>query len=235
MSQTAHKLLPHGDIEAHGPDLWSVSGSLPIPLKRRMVIFRLKDGTLLLHSVIAMDDAGMAKLEALGKPSIMIVPHGAHRMDAPFYKRRYPDLRVICPAETRKKVEEVVPVDATCEDTLPALGIGLHPMTGFKHGEIVFELPAAGGKALLASDVVANRDHPPGIGGWLTANITGGVTGRLGVPRIMKWMLVKNKAAARASLAKLADLGDVAIVLPGHGLPVVGGCSDALREAVANF
>ena len=42
MSQSPHKLFPHGDIEAHGPDLWSVSGSLPFPLRRRMVIFRLR-------------------------------------------------------------------------------------------------------------------------------------------------------------------------------------------------
>ena len=235
MSQSPHKLLPHGDLEAHGPDLWSVSGSLPIPLRRRMVIFRLKDGTLLLHSVIAMDDAGMAKLDALGQPSIMIVPHAGHRMDAPFYKQRYPQLRVVCPAETRKKVEEVVPVDATCEEALPALGIGLHPMMGYKHGEIVFELPTLGGKVLLASDAIANRDHPAGIGGWLTANVTGGVKGRLGVPRIMKWFLVKDKAAARASLAKLADLADVSMIIPAHGVPVIGGCADAIREAVANF
>lgn len=235
MSQPKHKLLPHGDIEAHGPDLWSVWGSLPIPLRRRMVIFRLKDGTLLLHSVIALDEAGMAKLDALGKPSIMIVPHGGHRMDAPFYKQRYPNLRVIGPAETRQKIEQVIAVDATCEETLPALGIGLHPMAGYKHGEVVYELPASGGKALLVSDIVANRDHPAGLGGWLTANVTGGVKGRLGVPRIMKWMMVKDKAMARASLSSLADIAGVSIILPAHGLPVVGDCTNAVREAVANF
>ena len=149
--------------------------------------------------------------------------------------KRRPASAMVCPAATRPKVEKVVPVDATCEDALPALGIALHPMAGWKHGEIAYELPAAGGKALLVTDVLANRDHPHGVGGWFLANVTGGVKGRLGVPRIMKWFLVKDRAAARAALESLADLPGITVVLPGHGVPVVGGCAEALREAAQGF
>ena len=233
MDAKPYKILPHGEIETHGPDLWSVSGSLAIPLRRRMVIYRLKDGTLLLHSVIALDEAGMAKLDALGKPSVVIVPHAGHRMDAGFYKRRYPGVRVVCPAGTRAEVEKVVAVDATCEDTLPALGIGLHPQVGWKHGEVVFELPAAGGKALLVSDVLGHRPYAAGLGGWVLSRVTGGIGARLGVPRIMKWGFLKDKAAARGSLSALAQIPNVAIVLPAHGEPVVSDCNEALRQAAA--
>jgi hypothetical protein len=97
MADKVHKILPHGPIEELAPGLWSVTGDLPIPLKRNMVVYRLKDGTLLLHSVIAMEEEGMKKLEALGKPSVLIVPHGGHRMDAKFYKERYPAARVLAP------------------------------------------------------------------------------------------------------------------------------------------
>jgi hypothetical protein len=235
MAAKAHRIFEHGDLEALAPGLWSVRGSLPFPLKRNMTVHRLADGTLLLHSVVAMNDEGMAKLDALGRPSLLVVPHGGHRMDARFYKTRYPNVRVVCPAAARAKVEEVIPVDATCEEALPALGIRLHPMPGYKTGELTYEVDVPGGKALIMSEAVANRDHPPGFGGKLMAAVAGGIKGRLGVPRIVKVMLIKDKPAARAALSKLADVADVKVLVPVHGRPLLDGCADALREAAASL
>jgi hypothetical protein len=231
MADKAQKILPHGEFEELAPGLWSLTGSLPMPLRRNMIVYRLADGSLLLHSVIALDDAGMAKLEALGRPSVMIVPASGHRMDAAFYKRRYPSLRVISPASLRAKVEEVIKTDATCEETLPAFGIGLHPMLGFKHPEIAYELPIEGGRALVLCDALANPDHPPGLGGKLVQVILGGVKTRLGVPRIMRVMFMKEKEAARGAIARLADIKNVAVISVAHGRPVRGNCAEALREA----
>jgi hypothetical protein len=231
MAEKAQKILPHGDLEELAPGLWSLTGSLPFPLKRNMIAYRLPDGTLLLHSVIALDEAGMAKLDALGKPSIMIVPAAGHRMDAGFYKRRYPNLRVVSPAAARAKVEHVIKVDATCEEALPPLGVGLHPMLGFNDGEIAYELPIAGGRALVLCDALANPDHPPGIGGKLVRVILGGIKTRLGVPRIVRLMLVKEKEAARGAIARLADIKNVSIVSVAHGRPIRDNCSEALRQA----
>jgi hypothetical protein len=166
MPAKPHKILPHDDLEELAPGLWTVRGSLPFPLKRHMIVYRLADGTLLLHSVLAMDEAGMAKLDALGRPAVLIVPHTGHRMDAPFYKARYPQIRVLAPAAARAKVEEVIKVDATCEEALPALGVRVHPVPGFKNAELAYELDlAAGGKALVLCDAVANRDYAKGFGG----------------------------------------------------------------------
>ena len=235
MANTPHKLFPHDDLETHAPGLWSVRGSLPFPLKRNMTIYKLADGTLLLHSVVALSDEGMAKLDALGRTSVIVVPHGGHRMDLPFYKARYPEARVVCPAAVRAKVEEVAPVDATCEETLPGLGVRIHEVPGFKNGELAYEVAIPDGKALILSDIVANRDHPPGFGGKFMAAVTGGIKGRLGVPRIMKVVMMKDKAAARAGLGKLADVAGVEVVIPAHGRPVKGGCAEALREAAARL
>src|SRR5689334_21696300 len=79
MADKPHWRFPHDDIEQLAPNLWTVRGSLPFPLKRHMIVDRLGDGSLLLHSVIAMSDEGMAKLEALGRPAVVIVPHTGHR------------------------------------------------------------------------------------------------------------------------------------------------------------
>jgi hypothetical protein len=233
MAENAHKILPHDEPQEIMPGVWVVMGSLPFPLKRAMTIARLADGSLLLHSVIAMDAAGMAKLDALGKPSVMIVPHAGHRMDAPFYKARYPEVRVVAPAAVRAKVEEVIKLDATSEEALPPLGVKLHEIAGFKHGELGYELETPGGKLLILSDVVATRDPPPGVGGWLMAAFGGGIKGRLGVPRMMKMMMLVDKAAARSSLDRLAQIPDVKAITVAHGRSVTDACSEALKEAAA--
>jgi hypothetical protein len=236
MADKPHKRFPHDDIEPLAPNLWTVRGSLPFPLKRHMIVYRLGDGTLLIHSGIAMSDDGMAKLEALGRPSVMIVPHSGHRMDAPFYKARYPQIRVLAPAAARAKVEDVIEVDATCEEALPALGVRIHPVPAFKNGELAYELDLeGGGKALIMSDVVANRDHPKGFGGWFFANVTGGIKGRLGVARIMKVMMMTDKAEARAGLEKLAEIPGLTLLSVAHGRPVRDDVTGALREAAAGL
>jgi hypothetical protein len=191
---------------------------------------------LLIHSAIAMSDDGMAQLEALGRPSVMIVPHTGHRMDAPFYKARYPEIRVLAPGAARAKVEDVVKVDASCEEALPALGVRVHPVPAFKNFELAYELDLqGGGKALIMSDAVANRDHPKGFGGWFFANVTGGIKGRLGVARIMRIAMVSNKAEARAGIAKLADIPGITLLSVAHGRPVRDNVSEALREAAASI
>src|SRR4051812_45930972 len=104
-----------------------------------MFVYRLADGGLLLYSVIAMDDLGLAALEQLGKPTVMVVPHPMHIMDAHFYKRRYPHLRVIGSADAQARIPDLV-FDARPEDALPPLGISFHVVPGLKLTELVLEL-----------------------------------------------------------------------------------------------
>ena len=73
------------------------------------------------------------------------MPNSIHRLDASFYKKRYPDARVVAPAAARAKVEAVIAVDALAEDELPRHGITVHPLPGWKHGEVGYELALPGG------------------------------------------------------------------------------------------
>jgi hypothetical protein len=230
------KILPHGDPLEIMPGVWTVTGTLPFPVKRVMTIVRLPDGSLLLHSVIAMSDPGMAKLDALGKPSLVIVPHGGHRLDASFYKNRYAEVRVVAPAAARAKIEEVVKLDATCEEALPALGVRLHSVDGYKNGELAYEIDTAGGKLLIMSDAVANRDPVPGFRGWLMASMAGGPkNSRLTVPRIVRMMILADKKAARASLEKLAEIPDLKALTVAHGHALTDGVGAALKEAASGL
>ncbi len=64
------KVLPHGDIVELEENIWSVTGQFDIPfnpLKRVMTIVRREDGKLLLHGLMALDDARQKQIEALGE------------------------------------------------------------------------------------------------------------------------------------------------------------------------
>ena len=91
------EIYPYHPLKSLAANLWQVEGSLANGLPRNMTVYRLPDGRLLLYSVVAMQAADMEALENLGRPAIMVMPHDRHQMDAPFYKRRYPDLRTLAP------------------------------------------------------------------------------------------------------------------------------------------
>ena len=42
-------------------------------------------------------------------------PNDFHRMDAKIWKDRYPEIKVVTPPGARKRVAEIVPVDATSD------------------------------------------------------------------------------------------------------------------------
>jgi len=236
MKTAKYKVYPHGDLESPIDGVWIVTGRSPFPLYRRMTIWRLPDGSLAAHSVIAMDDARMTALDALGRVSIVVVPNSGHRLDAGFYKKRYPDARVVAPAAARAKVEDVIAVDALAEDELPKHGVTIHPLPGWKHGELGYEVALpGGGRALVLCDVLTNANPVPGFGGWVTTNLTTAVKGPLAVARIMKLAMVKDRAAARAGLARLADIPDLRLVSTAHGLPVLADCAAALRAGAASL
>ncbi len=107
-----------------------------------------------------MNDAGLAALEALGRPAIMVVPHPMHVMDAPFYKARYPHLRVVGRADAGARVKGVT-FDGTPEQVLPALGIGVHLAAGMKIDEIVLDVPIGDRVAACCSPISSARTRAP--------------------------------------------------------------------------
>jgi hypothetical protein len=61
-------VLNHGPLEKLADNLWRVEGALPgMSLRRTMTVVRRADGSLPLHSPIALDDERLRELEALGR------------------------------------------------------------------------------------------------------------------------------------------------------------------------
>ncbi len=222
------KVYPYRPLKALAANLWQVEGTLANGLPRNMTVYRLLDGRLLLYSVVAMDEEGMSALEKLGRPAIMVMPHDRHEMDAPFYKRRYPDLRVLAP-DPRSARSVVVDADLA---ELGDLGIAAYPLPGTSYHEVVLELPIEGGVALCATELLSSIAGLPGLKGLLLRGL-GPPGGGFGVARVVRWREVIDRERVRAWLTSLADRSDLRMVLVGHGGPVLRETRAALRRAAA--
>lgn len=235
MTKWDSHVFPHGPLEEISQGLWLVTGSLKKgPLPRNMVIYRLPDGGLWIHSAIALDSKGMRDLEKLGEPSVMIVPSPFHRIDAGVYKERYPRLQVYCPRGIEKRVGEVVPVNGSCEDALPAHGIKSIAIPGIKPIELCYQLRLeTGGTCLVFNDALMNLSHLPGLQGWILKCM--GSTGFFGLTTVGKMLMLKNKNQFRAWLMEQANAHVIKTILMSHGEPITKDCNQELKNAAARL
>jgi hypothetical protein len=220
-------VLPHKPIEKLEPNLWRVEGKLPGGRGTRvMTIVKLASGGLLVHNAIALEEDAMKELEAFGKPEVLIVPNGFHRLDAKVFKQRYPQLRVLCPAGAKKKVAQVVAVDGTFDDGPREDGVRLFHLDGCKQQEGVVEVKSPGGTSYVLNDAVMNMPKFGGVMGFILAP-----TGRPAVPRVFRLFVVKDKRAFTACVEKLAATPDLKRVIVSHGKMLERG--DDLRTALS--
>lgn len=227
-------VLPHRPIQKLTENLWTVTGALPnMPLDRVLSIAKMGDGRLVLHNGIALEEPAMKEIEAFGKPSFLLVPNGYHRMDAPAFKQRYPEIKVLCPEGARKKVEEVVAVDGTYADLPADDRVSLHDIEGVGRGEGYLKVRSDDGVTLVFNDVFFNMPHKPGLQGLVLRLM--GSTGGPKVTRVGKLFLIKDKQAVKAQLEALASTPDLRRVIVMHGDSVSDDPGGLLRKVAATL
>jgi hypothetical protein len=194
-----------------------------------MTIWRMDGGGLWVHSAVACDDATMAEIETLGRPEVLVVPNGFHRMDCGVWKARYPDLRVVCPEQSRARVEQIVKVDGA--DT-SVDGVVTHAPPGIKETEHVYRMDAGAGQALVTCDALFNLDPQPGFGGFVLGLL--GSTGFFGMTRVARFLLLQDAKAFRGWLEETAAT-DLALLCMSHGNPVMADTALKLRAAAGRL
>lgn len=212
-------VLPHGPVETVDDGVLTVQGVIPLPLgkfPRRMTAVRLSGARSAIFSAIALDEAGMREIEALGAPSFLIVPNGFHRADAFSWKQRYPELRVVCPPGARKRVEKAVPVDAT-HDIIDDDGVDLLIVPGTGDAETALVIRRGKDTTLIVNDIIANVRHPPGLGAQVMARLFGFGVRHPQVPREVKWLFLKDRSALAAQFRAWANIPDLVRLIPSHG------------------
>jgi hypothetical protein len=190
-----------------------------------MTILRSEGGELVMYSVIAMHEEGMRALEALGRPSTMVVPHRRHQMDAAFYKQRYPNVRVLAAEPSRVTS---VSVDGPLAE-LSRFGIEAYVLPGNTYEDSVLDAPIEGGRALCVCESLTNVTAS-GLGG-LFLRLLGPPGGGIGVARAVRLREIRDREALRTWLRSQAERTDLRFLLFGHGAPISDSIPAVLRGA----
>lgn len=237
LPDTTWKVLPHRPLTQLADNLWHAEGDLPgMALKRRMVVVRLESGDLVLHNGIALDEEGMRLLESLGRPAWLVVPNGWHRLDAARFKARYPELKVVCPRDSKSRVEQMVPVDATYDTFTPTRTVWFEHFGGKKAMEGAMLVRSADGVTAVLGDSLFNVPHQHGFFGWFY----GRVLGNFGGPKVtligrLFLLAGDGRAAYKAWLERTAGRGDLVRVVPGHGDVIDKRAAEVLRQVAGTL
>lgn len=227
---TEWTVLPHDPIEKVADNLWRVSGLMNDgKLQRQMVLARMKDGRVVVHNPIALDDAEMKELEAWGKPSVLFIPNSFHRQDAAIWKKRYPEITVVAPRGGRKRIAKIVPVEAIIEDAPHDDTVQLKPLAGAP-GVGVLEVRSGDALTAVFCDSILNMKAQKGFMGLLLAP-----TGRVSVPRVTRMMIVKDKRAFAKQIGELAAAPGLTRLMFAHGRPIETDAAGELRTVVSQL
>lgn len=224
------QVFPHRPIEKLEENLWRVEGDLPAGNGTRvMTIVKTKSGGLVIHNAIALEEDRMKEIEGFGEPTTLVVPNGFHRLDSKVFKQRYPKIKVLVPPGARKKVAQVVAVDGVYDGALDD-GVTLTTLEGLKGAEGVLEVAHGDETTLVFNDCVNNLPKLSGMFGFMLAP-----TGMPAVPRITRWMMMKDRAAFRGHLEKLAGTKGLSRIVVSHGKPMTDQPGDVLRAVAARL
>lgn len=229
-------VLGHGPINELESNLWEVEGEVPgLPLRRRMTLVRLGDGSLVVHSAICLNEAAQRKLDAWGTVRYVIVPNGWHRLDAAAYAERYPDARILCPDPARKLVSKKVRVDGNLSLIPPDPVLTCAPLAGTSNEEHVLTVRSSEHTTLVFCDTVFNLPKLPGFKGWVYGLI--GSTGAPKVTPLLRLVAVRNGSVLRERLEALAATPALYRVVPGHGAVVEGASAapELMRRVAATL
>lgn len=224
----------HQPIEKVEDNLWTVEGDVPgVPIKRRMFIIKRSDGTLLFFGcAIPLADELLAEVAAWGRPSMLVVTHDQHMIDArPFAEKL--KLRVYGPKECEPKMRQRADIAGMLGDIPEDAAVEILPVGGAKTGEPAAIVRSAGGKrvTLLVSDAVQNNSKAS-LG--LIPRLCGFAGGPKVVP-LFKMLFVKDKAALRKQVSDWAELPGLVRVMFCHGEAVTDGAAAALQAAAAGI
>lgn len=230
-------VFPHGSVDSVDDGILTVEGEILMPLgrfPRRMTVVALSTGQTVVFSPVPLHEPAMRRIESLGEPGFMVVPNGFHRLDARAWKKRYPQIRVVCPPGAKKRVEEAVPVDAVI-DVLGDPSVRFIVLEGTREAESALSVVRSGGKTLVLNDIISNIRHPKGLGANIMARLFGFGVKHPQMAREVRWLLAKDKPALARQLRAWADESDLRRIIVSHGEIIDAQPNDALRAVASTL
>jgi hypothetical protein len=225
-------VLPHNKLARVNDRIFTVVGELKMPLlelPRRMTVVRLTSGDLVIFSAIALQEPEMDELEALGRPSFLIVPSERHRLDAPSYARRYPNITVVAPRGGAEKIGEVVRVGTSA----PEFGDASVRYVELA-ADSALEVEGDDGLTLVVNDLIGDIHGESGLGGWLL-RVMGFAGEDPHVPAPVKLTLGKHKSEVARQFRRWAERDDLRRIIVSHGDTIEKNPRAVLRTLAASL
>jgi hypothetical protein len=196
-------------------------------LGTRMTVLKLGDGSLLVHSPVALDDTLKSEIEALGRVAHIVAPNLYHHLHAGNAAKAFPAAKLHGPAGLIKKRPDLDFGAVLGEQSEPGWPDALESLEirGSLLGETVFFHRPSG--TLVSADLIENFSRADD---WWTRLYleAGGIYGKVGLSRMLR-LAYRDRKQARRSIDRILDWDFNRIIL-AHGDPIVSDASDALRE-----
>jgi hypothetical protein len=223
-----------GSLAPFAEGMWVTAGPvrfLGLQLTSTMTVLRLGDGSLLLHSPVAMTSERRAAVEALGPVAHLYAPNLWHHLHIGEWAAAFPSARLHAPEGMAKKRGDLR-IDRVLGSTPEPAFAGIvdeQSIGGFRLKESVLFYRPAG--TLVVADLVHNIGRPQH--GWTRFYTrTMGFYDRVALSWMLRASAFSDRAAARRSLDELmARPFDRVIV--GHGAPIGTGARESLAAAYA--
>jgi hypothetical protein len=219
----------HGELEKLDDNLWSVQGDVPgLPLTRRMAIVRRSDGTLTFFNAVPLAEKTLAEVLAWGKPSLLVIPHDQHGIDAaPFAERL--GLKIYGPKKSEAKMRARWSLAGTIEDMPADPDVRFESLDGAKTGEPVGIVRSSDRASLLFADA-----YQDATGTTLPVPLR--ILGFGGGPKVVpvfRMLFTSDKKALRAHFERLAALTGLTRIVPCHGAITTREAPETLRRVAA--
>jgi len=207
---------------------WAPQGFFGLQVGARMTVVRLGDGSLFVHSPIAIDETLKSEIDALGPVAHVVAPSLFHHVHAGVAAELYPNAKVhLAPGLDKKRPD--LRADALLgagQDASWRAEIEAMPVAGTMLGETAFVHHPSG--TLICSDLIENFETADD---WYTRMYLkiGGIHGKPGLSRPLRWAF-RDKKAARRSIDAILERPFERISL-AHGDPLMSGGPEALRAS----
>jgi hypothetical protein len=215
-------------------DLWVVERPqrfFGLEVGTRMTVIRLADGSLLLHSPVALDVGLRRALDALGPVRFVVAPNRVHHLYAGDVAKSYPEARLWIAPDLQGKRPDLAYV-AILGDEAPPEWRGQVDQVFFRgrpfENEVVFLHRAT--RSLVICDLAFNFGPTAPLKTRILMSLILSY-GRFG-PTKLDPLLIRDRAAARESLERILAWDFDRVVLP-HGDIVERGGNALLREGYA--
>jgi hypothetical protein len=159
------------------------------------------------------EDGGAAAIEALVRPTQVVLTSGNHRRHAAEVSAHFGGLPIRCSAAGDERLGGALPIDRYADGEELAPGVTAHEVGAISADEYALHV-AVGHGALAVCDGVVNYGGLRFVPDHLIGDDPEGV-----------------KAGLREAFTRLLDL-EWDTLLPAHGEPLVGGAKAALRAFV---